>query len=52
MQKWDDLPKLYQNILQPVAAETNQWMSAKHDAKNPVALKRLVAAGAVLNLLT
>ena len=48
LQKWGDLPKLYQNILQSAAAETNQWMSAKYDAQNPVALKRLVAAGAVL----
>ena len=33
LQKWGDLPKLYQNILQSAAAETNQWMSAKYDAQ-------------------
>jgi TRAP-type mannitol/chloroaromatic compound transport system substrate-binding protein len=48
LQKWESLPKLYQNILQSAAAETNQWMSAKYDSQNPAALKRLVAAGAVL----
>ena len=46
--KWAELPKQYQSILQSASAETNQWMSAKYDAQNPVALKRLVAAGAVL----
>jgi TRAP-type mannitol/chloroaromatic compound transport system substrate-binding protein len=46
--KWAELPKLYQNILQVACNDTNQWMSAKYDAQNPAALKRLVASGAVL----
>jgi len=48
LQKWETLPKLYQSIFQSAAAETNQWMSAKYDAQNPAALKRLLAAGAIL----
>jgi TRAP-type mannitol/chloroaromatic compound transport system substrate-binding protein len=48
LQKWETLPKLYQSIFQSAAAETNQWMSAKYDAQNPAALKRLLASGAIL----
>jgi TRAP-type mannitol/chloroaromatic compound transport system substrate-binding protein len=48
LERWGALPKLYQSILQSAAAETNQWMSAKYDAQNPAALKRLVANGAML----
>jgi TRAP-type mannitol/chloroaromatic compound transport system substrate-binding protein len=47
-EKWASLPKVYQAIFASAAAETNQWMSAKYDAQNPAALKRLVGAGAVL----
>ena len=48
LERWGALPKLYQTILQSAAAETNQWISAKYDAQNPAALKRLVAGGAIL----
>jgi TRAP-type mannitol/chloroaromatic compound transport system substrate-binding protein len=48
MDKWATLPKAYQAIFASAAAETNQWMSAKYDAQNPAALKRLVAGGAIL----
>ena len=52
LEKWAALPKQYQFILQSAAAETNQWMTAKYDAANPAALKRLVASGAVLKTFT
>jgi TRAP-type mannitol/chloroaromatic compound transport system substrate-binding protein len=48
LDKWAALPKDYQAMLSSASAETNQWMSAKYDAQNPAALKRLVAAGAIL----
>lgn len=48
LDKWAALPKDFQAMLASASAETNQWMSAKYDAQNPAALKRLVAAGAVL----
>ena len=46
--KWNDLPKQYQEAFEAACAEQNVKMIAKYDAKNPEALKRLVAAGAQL----
>jgi TRAP-type mannitol/chloroaromatic compound transport system substrate-binding protein len=46
--KWNELPKSYQSLLQTVAQESGMMMTAKYDAMNPVALKRLAASGAVL----
>ncbi len=48
LQKWAELPPAYQSMLQVASVEANQWMSAKYDAVNPPALKRLVGAGAQL----
>ncbi|MCA3650101.1 MAG: TRAP transporter substrate-binding protein DctP [Methylobacterium sp.] len=48
LEKWAALPPAYQSMLQAASAEANQWMSAKYDAVNPPALKRIVAAGAQL----
>ncbi len=48
LKKWNELPKLYQNVLQSACAEANGWVASKYDAVNPAALKRLVGAGAVL----
>ncbi len=48
LEKWATLPKPYQQMMLSASAETNQWMSAKYDALNPPALKRLVGAGAIL----
>ncbi|MEW5890057.1 MAG: TRAP transporter substrate-binding protein [Pseudomonadota bacterium] len=45
---WDSLPKDYQNILEAAAAEAHVVMQARYDAKNPAALKRLVASGTQL----
>jgi TRAP-type mannitol/chloroaromatic compound transport system substrate-binding protein len=46
--KWDELPKHYKAIAESAAAHANIDMTAKYDAKNPAALRRLVAAGAQL----
>jgi TRAP-type mannitol/chloroaromatic compound transport system substrate-binding protein len=46
--KWNELPKHYQEVLEAACAEQNARMVAKYDAKNPEALKRLVAGGAQL----
>lgn len=46
--KMAELPKNYQAIVKAAAAYANTWMLAKYDAKNPGALRRLVAGGAVL----
>jgi len=42
------LPKEYQIALELACAEANAWMTAKYDAENADALRRLVASGAVL----
>ena len=48
LEKWNALPKSYQAIVARACDAANAWMLAKYDAVNPPALKRLVAAGAVL----
>jgi TRAP-type mannitol/chloroaromatic compound transport system substrate-binding protein len=46
--KWNALPRSYQAIFEAAAAYANSDMLAKYDARNPAALRRLVAAGAQL----
>jgi TRAP-type mannitol/chloroaromatic compound transport system substrate-binding protein len=46
--KWNELPKSYQAILTAAAGYANIDETAKYDTRNPAALKRLVAGGAVL----
>ena len=46
--KWNELPKNYQSILTAAAAYANTEVQARYDARNPQALKRLVAAGTQL----
>jgi len=48
LDKWNQLPKTYQAVLQAAAQESGMLMTAKYDAQNPEALKRLVASGAIL----
>jgi len=48
LDKWNSLPKAYQSILEDACAWSNSNMLAKYDARNAVALKELVAGGAVL----
>ena len=45
---WEALPKPYQEAIEAAAAEQTLVMLAKYDAKNPEALRRLVAGGAQL----
>jgi TRAP-type mannitol/chloroaromatic compound transport system substrate-binding protein len=48
MDKWNELPKNYQGIVKDACAYANTDMLATYDAKNPEALKRLVASGTQL----
>lgn len=48
LEKWNELPDNYQNILINACAYANTDMMATYDIKNPTALKELVAGGAVL----
>ena len=45
---WDALPSDYRAALEAAAAEANVDMMARYDAKNPPALRRLLAAGTEL----
>ncbi|MFM1813326.1 MAG: hypothetical protein RLZ98_21 [Pseudomonadota bacterium] len=48
LDKWNELPKSYQAAVRSAAALAHTTMQARYDVQNPGALKRLVAAGAVL----
>ncbi|WP_029353724.1 TRAP transporter substrate-binding protein [Bosea sp. 117] len=48
LKAWDALPKAYQAVFTAASAYANADMLAKYDARNPAALRRLVAAGAQL----
>lgn len=48
IKKWEALPKAYKAALEAACAESNVHMLARYDAKNPEALRRLVAGGAQL----
>lgn len=45
---WSELPPDYRSCLEAACAEANVDMTAKYDALNPAALRRLVAAGVKL----
>ncbi len=47
-EKWKSLPKTYQAILRAACAQVSTEVQAKYDARNPRALRRLVAGGAQL----
>ena len=46
--KWDELPKIYQDMVTIAAGKVAADLTAKYDARNAQAIKRLVAAGAQL----
>jgi TRAP-type mannitol/chloroaromatic compound transport system substrate-binding protein len=46
--KWNELPKRYQSIITTAAAYANTEMTAKYDARNPGALRKLIAGGTEL----
>ncbi len=48
LKQWEALPDLYKAALETAANEQTLLMMAKYDAKNPEALRRLVAAGVQL----
>lgn len=48
LDKWNALPKTYQQAIIDASAYANTNMLARYDTQNPLALKRLVKAGAVL----
>lgn len=49
-QKWAELPKEYQAIIEAACAETDTEMCARYDVKNPVALKNWSGPDAVAAL--
>ena len=48
LEKWNSLPKSYQAIVRAAAGAANVDELARYDARNPAALKRLVANGTQL----
>ena len=46
--KWAELPKQYQDIVRTASQAANCDMMASYDAKNPIAIRKLVAGGAIL----
>jgi TRAP-type mannitol/chloroaromatic compound transport system substrate-binding protein len=48
MDKWNSLPDNYKSIVRGAASISNEWALARYDALNPVALRRLIAAGTQL----
>jgi TRAP-type mannitol/chloroaromatic compound transport system substrate-binding protein len=48
LSKWNELPKRYQSIIAGAAAYANSEELAKYDARNPGALRRLIAGGTQL----
>jgi TRAP-type mannitol/chloroaromatic compound transport system substrate-binding protein len=49
LDKWNALPKYYQNVLEQAGHLANNWMMAKYDTVNPLALKKLLAGGTKLH---
>ena len=47
-EKWKALPKAYQALLRAACAQVGAEVQARYDARNPRALRRLVAGGAQL----
>ena len=46
--KWNELPKVYQQMVTTASSQVAADLTAKYDARNAPAIKRLVAAGAQL----
>jgi TRAP-type mannitol/chloroaromatic compound transport system substrate-binding protein len=46
--KWNELPKAYKAIVEAAAGYANAEEQARYDARNPIALKRLIAGGTQL----
>src|SRR5881394_2048681 len=50
--QWNALPADYKAVLEAACADTVVWMTAKYDAQNPAALRRLLAGGTQLRPFT
>jgi TRAP-type mannitol/chloroaromatic compound transport system substrate-binding protein len=48
LKKWEALPQEFKAAVESAANDAHVWMSAHYDARNPAALRRLVAGGAKL----
>ena len=48
LEKFNALPKHYQAAIETASYDTFTWVTGKYDYVNPPALKRLLAAGAIL----
>lgn len=46
---WEALPSEYRSIVEAAASHTHLLVQAKYDARNPPALRKLVASGAILH---
>jgi TRAP-type mannitol/chloroaromatic compound transport system substrate-binding protein len=49
LDKWNALPKYYQSVLEQAGHLANNWMMARYDQANPMALKKLLANGTKLH---
>jgi TRAP-type mannitol/chloroaromatic compound transport system substrate-binding protein len=48
MAKWNELPKVYQNMIEVASGDAWAWVVGKYDYANPPALRRLLSQGAQL----
>ena len=48
--KWNELPKVYQSMIEVASGEAWGWVIGKYDYANPQALKRLLSQGAQLRV--
>ena len=46
--KWNELPKVYQSMIEVASGEAWGWVVGKYDYLNPVGLKKLISQGAIL----
>jgi len=51
-ENWESLPSAYKAVVRSAAAMSNIWMTAKYDAENPPALKRMIANGAQVRVFS
>ena len=49
LDKWNALPKYYQSVLEQAGHYANNYMMARYDQANPMALKKLLASGTKLH---
>src|SRR5262245_15747870 len=47
LDKWNSLSPAYKALVRTASSFANEWMTAKYDASNPAALKRMLSEGVV-----